>query len=137
MHNDPLTPVLFALCIVLASAKVGAEIAQRLGQPPVLGELLIGVLLGNLVLIVPGWTFLEPLRVGIPAGGWAATVDNLARLGVVILLFEVGLEFTLADMAKVGFSSVMVALAGIVAPFVLGFGVSWFLLADIPDPQAG
>jgi Kef-type K+ transport system membrane component KefB len=137
MHTDPLAPVLLALFLILSSAKIGGEIAERLKQPSVLGELLIGVLIGNLGLLVPGWTILEPLRTGALNEGWATTVDNIARLGVVILLFEVGLESTLADMAKVGVSSVLVAVAGIVAPFLLGFGVSSILVPEIPASLAG
>jgi Kef-type K+ transport system membrane component KefB len=59
-----------------------------------------------------------------------ATVEILARLGVVILLFEVGLESTVPDMLKVGLPSVLVAVLGVVAPFALGWGVSAWMLPD-------
>lgn len=54
----------------------------------------------------------------------AATVETLARLGVIILLFEVGLESTVRDMLKVGLTSVIVAVLGVIAPFALGWFVS-------------
>lgn len=59
-----------------------------------------------------------------------ATVEILARLGVVILLFEVGLESTVSDMLKVGLPSVLVAVLGVVAPLKLGWGVGAWMLPD-------
>lgn len=61
-HADPVAPVLVALIVILAVAKLSSEIFERLSQPAVLGELLGGVLLGNLILLNPEWNFFEPLR---------------------------------------------------------------------------
>jgi Kef-type K+ transport system membrane component KefB len=61
-------------------------------------------------------------------------MDGLARLGVIILLFEVGLESIVKSMMKVGSSSQFVAGLGVIAPFVLGYGVSWMFIKEIP-PQ--
>jgi Kef-type K+ transport system membrane component KefB len=91
MHGDPLAPILVMLVIILVAAKLGSEIFERLGQPSVLGELIAGVILGNIILINPGWTFFEPMRMEIPSESWATFIDLLARLGVILLLFEVGL----------------------------------------------
>lgn len=132
MHADPLASVLLVLTIVLTAAKVGSEIFERLGQPAVLGELIVGLVLGNLILLSPDWTLFEPLRATNITGGWAHIVDNLARLGVILLLFEVGLESTVSEMAKVGTSSLLVALVGVVAPFILGFGVSYLFIKEVP-----
>jgi len=121
-HGDPVAFVLISLAVILLAAKLGGELASRLGQPPVLGELLFGVLLGNLALA--GFPGLEPLK-NDPA------LDMLARIGVVLLLFEIGLESTVAQMLKVGLSSLMVATLGVAAPFALGWGVGAWLL-----PQA-
>ncbi|MEK9136000.1 MAG: cation:proton antiporter, partial [Bacteroidota bacterium] len=132
MHGDPLAPVLLILLIVLAAAKLGSEIFERLGQPAVLGELIVGLVLGNLVLLNPDWTLFEPLRAANVTGGWALIIDSLARLGVILLLFEVGLESTVSEMAKVGTSSLLVALVGVIAPFILGFGVSYLFIKEVP-----
>lgn len=111
--------ILYALVIILLAAKVGGDLVERLGQPAVLGELVFGVLLGNAFLVGIPW--FEPLK-----GHEAVTV--LAEIGVILLLFEVGLESTVADMMKVGLSSLLVATLGVVAPFFLGWGVAaWFL----------
>jgi Kef-type K+ transport system membrane component KefB len=120
-HIDPVTPVVLALAIILAVAKLAGHLAVRLGQPAVLGELVAGVALGSLDLAGIGWFH----RIEADPA-----IDTLARLGVVILLFEVGLESTVRDMLKVGLSSALVAVMGIVAPFALGWGVSAWLLPD-------
>lgn len=120
-HADPVTPVIFALAMILAAAKLAGALAVRLGQPEVLGELLAGILLGSLDLFgAPWFQFIE----ADPA------VDILASLGVIILLFEVGLESTVRDMLHVGLPSLLVALLGVVTPFALGVGVGALLLPD-------
>lgn len=135
-HADPVAPVLVALVVILVVAKLGSEIFERLGQPAVLGELLGGVVLGNLILMNPEWSFFEPLRVSNIQEHWAVVIDSLARIGVIILLFEVGLESTVQGMMKVGASSLWVAVLGIIAPFFLGFGVSWLFIKDLPAELA-
>ncbi len=131
-HSDPVAPVLLALIVILAVAKIGSEVFERFGQPAVLGELLGGVLIGNLVLLNPSWNFFEPLRDSVIRENWALVIDSLARIGVIILLFEVGLESTVRGMMKVGTSSLIVAVLGVIAPFGLGFGVSWLFIKEIP-----
>ena len=118
-HADPILPVLLALAVILFGAKLGGDAATRLGQPAVLGELVIGVLIGNLGLI--GYAGLEPLKTD-------AAVDMLSRLGVLLLLFEVGLESTVSQMLRVGVSSLLVAILGVAAPFALSWVVSAWLL---------
>ncbi len=135
-HADPVAPVLVALIVILAVAKLGSEVFERFGQPAVLGELLGGVLLGNLILLNPAWNFFEPLRAHVVQENWAVVIDNLARLGVIILLFEVGLESTVQGMMKVGASALLVAVLGVVAPFILGFGVSWLFIKELPAELA-
>lgn len=131
-HQDPVAPVLVALGLILLFAKLGGELFERLGQPSVLGELVFGILLGNIALINPSWTFFEPLRVEHITVQWAVVIDTLARIGVILLLFEVGLESTVGEMRKVGLPSTMVAFAGVVAPFVLGYGASWYFITEVP-----
>jgi Kef-type K+ transport system membrane component KefB len=120
-HADPVTPVVLALAIILTAAKLAGHLAVGIGQPAVLGELVAGVVLGNLDLAGLGW---------FHAIETDASVDILARLGVVILLFEVGLESTVRDMLKVGLPSLLVAVLGVAAPFALGWGVGALLLPD-------
>jgi Kef-type K+ transport system membrane component KefB len=120
-HTDAVTPVVLALAVILAAAKLAGHVAVRIGQPAVLGELLAGVALGSLDLLGIGW---------FHAIESDAAIDILARLGVIILLFEVGLESTVRDMVKVGLPSLMVAVLGVVSPFALGWAVGALFLPD-------
>jgi Kef-type K+ transport system membrane component KefB len=108
LHNFGMTFLWIA--ILLLAAKFSG-LVERFGQPSVLGELLMGVLLGNLVLV--GIYVFEPMQSD-------AVLIFLAELGVVILLFQVGLESNISEMSKVGLSAILVATAGVIVPFVLG-----------------
>lgn len=88
-----------------------------------LGELLIGVGLGNLLLPLLGHTELASVR-GDP------TLGFLAQIGVLILLFDVGLEADLRALARVGLSSLLVALVGVAVPLGLGWGAAAWLLPE-------
>lgn len=113
--------VLIGIAVMLIVAKLMGEVFERLGQPAVLGELFAGIVLGNLVIF--GLTRVESLKTN-------DTVAALAELGVIILLFEVGLESDLKEMMEVGWSSLLVAVLGVIAPFALGWGISSYLLPE-------
>jgi len=117
-HANPIAPVLLELVILLLAAKLGGDIFERMGQPAVLGELLFGVALGNLQLL--GYDQLTFLR-------YDPSLELLAEIGVILLLFQVGLESNVRDMISVGPSSMLVAVLGVIAPTILGLGCSfWF-----------
>ena len=112
-----------ALVLIIVAAKLGGELMGRLGQPPVLGELVMGVILGNLNLF--GITLLDPLKTSTPLG-------ILAEIGAILLLFEVGVESDLVQLLAVGWSSLLVAVLGVIAPMALGYLVATQLI-----PEAG
>ena len=110
------------IALILAAAKL-SSLVERFGQPSVLGELLIGVLLGNLALL--GFHYFEPIKSD-------PFIPFLAELGVIILLFQVGLESNIQQMKKVGARAFAVATVGVVLPFVLGtFVVGPWLLPNL------
>ena len=114
-HGPRIRDVFFALIAILVLAKVLGELAERRGQPAVLGELVAGVILGASVLGV------------IPASGELYDIIHvLAEIGVVLLLFEIGLETDLKEMFRVGPAAARVALIGVFLPFLLGF-LYWYL----------
>jgi Na+:H+ antiporter len=114
-----MLPVLEALALILVLARLGGALFERFALPAVLGELLAGILIGNLGLV--GFHAFDALRT-LPV------VEAFAQIGVLFLLFQVGLESDLAKMAAVGTSATLVAVLGVVAPMLLGLGVSeWFL----------
>jgi len=110
------------LALILLTAKL-SNLVVRCGQPPVLGELLVGVVLGNLGLA--GFHFFDPLK-----ADWV--IRFLAELGVVILLFQVGLESNIQRMLRVGPRALLVACVGVLTPFMLGtFVVGPLLLPEL------
>ena len=141
-HVDPVTPVLIGIVLILLVAKVGGDLFERVGLPAVLGELSVGILLGNFALLT-GSQIMEPLfhipeQLPSPLPddlseifhNPAAMLNILAGIGVVLLLFEVGLEAHVSEMLSVGVSSLLVAVLGVVAPMFLGWFVGWLLIRD-------
>ena len=120
-HGGPVLAILLDLIVILLAAKLGGDLFERFHQPAVLGELIIGMIIGNLHLV--GFHAFEPLINNL-------TLEILAEIGVIILLFEVGLESSVKEMMQVGVTSFMVAIFGVVAPFFLGWGVSIFFLPE-------
>ena len=108
-HGVDFGAVLLAFAAALIGAKLFGELAERVGQPAVLGELVAGILLGPSVL------GLVPL---------SDAIFVLAEVGVVLLLFEVGLETNLEDLVRVGAPALSVALAGMLLPFAGGYFVT-------------
>jgi Kef-type K+ transport system membrane component KefB len=103
------------LAVLLAAAKSLGALAKRVGQPAVLGELLAGVLVGGSVLALVNLQDKTDPR--------GEVLHLLAEIGVVILLFEIGLETDLKKLLSVGGTAAVVALVGVVLPFALGYGI--------------
>lgn len=101
-----VTEVLRDILIVLVAAKVAAELAERVGVPPVIGEILAGILIGPSLL---GWV-----------GADDQVLRTLGEIGVILLLLEVGMEMNLSELGRVGRASLTVASAGVIAPLLLG-----------------
>ncbi|HYE22784.1 MAG TPA: cation:proton antiporter [Verrucomicrobiae bacterium] len=109
-ETHSILPTLLWIAVFLIAAKL-SSLVEKIGQPSVLGELVIGVVLGNLTLLGIHW--LDGARSD-------AFIPFLAELGVIILLFQVGLESNIAQMRRVGTRAFLVAIIGVVAPFALG-----------------
>src|SRR5215208_6533231 len=108
---------LLLLAVVLVAAKVLGELAERIGQPAVVGELVAGVLLGPSVI-----GFVDPT---LPA------LHLTAEIGVVLLLFGIGLETDLKRLMSVGGAAFTVAVVGVALPFALGYWVAHSLGLDM------
>ena len=109
MESFSVGTTLLLIAVVLLAARLSSFV-ERFGQPAVLGELAIGVVLGNLALA--GIPIFEPIKHN-------EIIEFLAELGVVILLFQVGLETNVREMSRVGVRALLVALVGVAAPFAL------------------
>lgn len=124
-HSAVVNPAMTFLevAVILIAAKLFSFV-ERLKQPAVLGELLVGVLLGNAVLLGVHW--FDGFKTD-------PNVRFLAELGVAVLLFKTGLESNVAEMRKVGLRAFLIALAGVVITFGLGaFVVAPWLLPELP-----
>lgn len=158
--NGPfvLAGVLLSLIVIYLASKIGGEICSRINQPPVLGELLGGVIVGVSVLRLltfpdsgftaeSSWVIqLMQQTAGLPPGlteavfeAQSEVISLLSELGVILLLFEIGLESDLAELIRVGPQATVVATIGVVTPFILGTAglVGIFHLPLIPAVFAG
>jgi len=123
-HGDEVALVFLDIAIILLAAKF-AGLVERYGQPAVLGELVLGMILGNLTLV--GIGFFDLVKQN-------EIIRFLAELGVVVLLFQIGLESKLSEMTKVGGRALMVATVGVVLPFALGtYIVGPFLMPGLAN----
>ncbi|MFI4962432.1 MAG: cation:proton antiporter [Legionellales bacterium] len=168
-HVDPIASVILGITFIFFFAVIGRYAAKRLNQPGVLGELLMGVLLGNLaylcgsqliVVLREGssvFAVIKGMLAGIPLPQAVSSaipdpyyaqqvtkalsgpdgteyikiayvVDVFSRYGVIFLLFMVGLESSFEELKRTGRESFFVALIGVAAPMILGFGVAYLLM---------
>jgi len=109
--SDVVGENLLWLAIILLAARLFAPLAQKIGFPAVLGELLLGVVLGNLGLL--GFHYFDTIARD-------PIIMFMAELGVIILLLQIGLETRLGDLVSVGARASAVGSVGIIVPFVLG-----------------
>lgn len=115
---DPFTGSLLLLALLWLGAKLGGELALRLRMPAVVGELGAGLAFSAAHRAWPAF----------PDAGASQEAGVLANLGVMLLMFAVGLESTVPQMLRVGVASLRVAVLGVVFPVVLGMGGAWLVL---------
>ncbi len=152
-----LASVLLSLIVVYLAAKIGGELCARVNLPAVLGELVGGVIVGvsamHLIVFPEGGGEVQSLLMNLvgmttnqsPEGllrvfqGESEVISILAELGVIILLFEIGLESDLKELIRVGPQAAMVAIVGVVAPFAAGTAglIALFGIGTIPAVFAG
>ena len=125
-HKDPTQNVLLAVAIILIAAKIAGWMARMLRLPSVVGKLIIGMILGN-VFTFTGWDFFGFLRT-------MPFIKMISYFGTLLLLFTAGLNTDLRALLRVGTSSLLVGLGGIIVPAGLGLMVGHFL---IPDTSSG
>jgi Kef-type K+ transport system membrane component KefB len=150
-----LAVVFLSLIVVYLASKVGGELCVRLNLPAVLGELTAGVIVGvsglhllvfpgqgqvsGLMQVVQAGNPMDPVALNASFEAASQVIATLGDLGVVILLFEIGLESNLRELLKVGYQSALVATVGVIAPFALGTGGLMLLFGTdmIPAILAG
>ena len=121
---NPFIPLMFALGIILLASRLGGAMARRLNQPRVLGQLIVGLILGPTLLDMLHWGILQGVDL-------QHTLKELAELGVLLLMFNIGLEVHLSELAKVGKVAVFAGILGVAAPVALTVlvlipaGIAW------------
>lgn len=126
MDNTPVITLFLVLGIIILASRVAGEVARRFDQPRVLGELLIGIILGPTVLDI-----LNSATLGTDIVHLQETIVELAEMGVLLLMFKIGLEVHLDELAKVGLVAGIAGSIGallpvmIILPLVMIFGYAW------------
>lgn len=113
---EHVAEILTQLFVLLLATKIGDELFKRIGQPALVGEILAGVIVGPALL---GWYQVNP------------ETNLFAEIGVVLLLFQVGVETRLGDLVRVGSTAAAVGLLGVVVPFAAGYGLGVVLGFDL------
>lgn len=134
LSSHEITTLLLSFGVLLAAARTLGELARRLNQPSVLGEILAGILLGPTVLgsLFPEFnTALFP-----PTGGGALARDGLMTLSITLFLLVAGLEVNLSSVWRQGRTALSVGVAGILAPFATGFAAAWYFPQLMGDSGA-
>lgn len=124
-----LLQILVTLVVLYALARLGTVLVSRFGMPGLIGEIIMGIVVANLV--IGDFSLMEFLDLGMPAPGVEGDhgsgvypiVYAMAELGVIFLLFTVGLETKVNDLMKSGKAAFFCALMGVVVPFILGFAL--------------
>lgn len=153
-----LAGVLLSLVVVYLASKLGGELSKLVDLPPVLGELVGGVVVGvsalhllvfpeagataadsTLMMLLDRILGLAPEAIEPVFRGQSEVLSVLAEIGVIILLFEIGLESDLRELKQVGYQAAVVAVVGVVAPFILGTVglMALFNVAAVPAIFAG
>ena len=112
----PFLQLSIALAIIIMAAKVAGYLSTKLGQPSVLGELLVGILLGPSVLNLLHVPYFTDEHL-------SETIEYLAELGVMLLMFIAGLDLHLSDLAKSGKVSALAGVLGVLLPLAFGAGI--------------
>jgi len=117
-----LLQILLVVSIIIAAAKIAGSLSAKIGQPPVFGKILAGLILGPSLLNIMGWPIFQPVA-NENASLLPEIIHYLAELGVILLMFVAGLETDVAGVLKVGKNAFWAAAGGVLLP--LGIG-TWF-----------
>jgi len=125
--RTPLSILLTQIIVILIMAGLFRRLFRRIGQPPVMGEMIAGIVLGPSVL---GLIYPEALSFLFPATS-LETLRLLSQIGVVLFMFTVGMELNVQHVREKGSAAVMISHASIIVPFLLGTALSLFLYSDL------
>jgi len=122
----PFLQLILAIAIIIAAAKAGGYLSNRLGQPAVLGELIVGIVLGPTLVDLLHQAAFTDMHL-------SEVVHELAELGVLLLMFLAGLELHLNDLVKSGKVSALAGVLGVVFPLLIGAAVALLFDPNLKD----
>ena len=129
-REEALRPLLVQLLVIVLAARAGAAVARWLRQPSVVGEIVAGLLLGPSLFgaIAPDW-FTTVFGRGAGGTGVAleAALTSFSQIGLVLLLFMIGIEFDFSHVRRQGRAAAAISVAGVALPFALGLGLAWLM----------
>jgi Kef-type K+ transport system membrane component KefB len=129
--RNPLSTLLLQIIVIIIMAGLFGRLFRRLGQPPVMGEMVAGIVMGPSVL---GFFFPEVMSFIFPP--WSLeTLRLLSQIGVVLFMFVVGMELNVQHLREKGSAAVMISHASIIVPFLLGAALSLFLYRELAPPE--
>jgi Kef-type K+ transport system membrane component KefB len=128
--RSPVSILLMQIVVIVVVAGLFSRVFRRIGQPPVMGEMLAGIVLGPSVL---GFFFPQVMTFVFPASS-LETLRLLSQIGVVLFMFIVGMELNVRHVREKGSAAVMISHASIIVPFVLGAGLALFLYRGLAPP---
>ena len=126
----PVSILLMQIVVIIAVAGLFGRVFRRIGQPPVMGEMIAGIVLGPSVL---GFFFPEAMAFLFPRAS-LETLRLLSQIGVILFMFIVGMELNVRHVKEKGSAAVMISHASIIVPFNLGAGLSLFLYRGLAPP---
>lgn len=125
--RNSLSILLLQLVVIIVTTRLVGKLFFKIGQPPVLGEIVAGIVLGPSLL---GWLSPETMAFLFPASSME-TLKLLSQLGVVLFMFVVGMELDVRRLRKKAYAAIMVSHASIIVPFFLGAALSLFLYSSL------
>src|ERR1044072_1492517 len=125
--RTPLSILLTQIIVILIMAGLFRRLFRRIGQPPVMGEMVAGIVLGPSVL---GWLYPPALSLLFPASS-LEILRQLSQIGIVLFMFIVGTELNIRLVREKGTEAVMISHASIIVPFLLGTTLSLFLFETL------
>ena len=128
--RNPISILLMQIIVIIVMASLFGRLFRRMGQPPVMGEMLAGIVLGPSLL---GFFFPEAMGFLFPRSSME-TLRLLSQIGVVLFMFVVGMELNVRHVRENGTAAVMISHASIIVPFLLGSTLSLFLYRDLAPP---
>ena len=128
--RNPVSVLLMQIIVIIAMAGLFSRLFRKIHQPPVMGEMIAGIIMGPSVL---GFFFPEAMAFLFPQSS-LETLRMLAQIGVVLFMFVVGMELNVQHVRERGSAVVMISHASIVVPFLLGSTLSLFLYRDLAPP---